>query len=44
MLANKKFNALLKETPKYSIRVHKNLSKALEDQHKDSQKPKYSSI
>jgi hypothetical protein len=39
MLANKKFNALLKETPKYSIKVNKNLSKALEDQNKDSEKP-----
>ena len=39
MLANKKFNALLKETPKYSIKVNKPLSKALEDQHKDSEKP-----
>jgi len=39
MLANKKFNVLLKETPKYCIKVNKNLSKASEDQHKDSEKP-----
>jgi len=39
MLANKKFNVLLKETPKYSTKVNKNLSKASEDQHKDSEKP-----
>jgi hypothetical protein len=39
MLANKKFNALPTETPKHSIKFNKILSKALGDQHKDSEKP-----